>query len=360
MGWSKPGLLLVFTLLALAGVAEASQELEWLRVLRQNGELITARWHPAILPVDPASVEWKRVKPAKVTLYPQTSVRPGSSAREPTALLAKALYNESELALHLEWADGQLAATHDIGRFPDAVAAQWPVRYGRGVRLPYVGMGHPGHPVALWFWRADGRVETLAAEGFGSLTSQPSDGVIARSVWSRGQWSIVLKRSLTAPPGASIRLEPAVAGLVPLAFAVWNGEAGQRDGDKFLSAWHFLHFEKGKADPEYAKSLVWSPRIKGSPEAGKALMMTKGCMACHVYPGNPIPAEAGPDLTWAGGIHRPEYLLESLEEPSSIIVPNKGFYTVQEGKWVSTMPRLDLPAEELFNLVEYLRTLRGK
>jgi complex iron-sulfur molybdoenzyme family reductase subunit gamma len=273
------------------------------------------------------------------------------------ALYVRALYNGSELALHLQWADRGRDAIHDIGRFPDALAIQWPIRYGHGIKLPYVGMGHAGHPVAVWFWRADGRVETLAAEGFGSLTPQPSDGVLVNSVWKRGRWSVVLKRSLRTEPGASVQLDPAVAGLVPVAFAVWSGEAGQRDGDKLFSSWRLLHFERGAVDPRYVAGLAWAPRIKGDPKAGKMLMAAKGCAACHSYPGNPIPAEAGPDLTWAGGIHRPEYLLESMEEPSAIIVPDRRFYTVQHGETVSIMPKAALSSEELFHLVEHLRTL---
>jgi cytochrome c553 len=200
-------------------------------------------------------------------------------------------------------------------------------------------------------------VETLAAEGFGSLTPQPPDGVETKGVWDQGRWTVILKRFLKAPLGVHVQLKPAIAGLIPFALAVWNGEADQRDGDKYLSAWRFLFFEKSRVDPRYAKSLVWSPRIKGDPKTGKALMAKKGCVACHGYPGNPIPAEAGPDLTWAGAIHRPEYLLESLEEPSKAIVPDRNFYTVKEGKWVSTMPKLGLSARESSNLVEYLRAL---
>ncbi len=346
---------MLLILLVLGEVAQAGQDpMEWLAL---EGAIITARWRPGPLPVDPARAEWRGIEAAQVRLYPQSSVKPGSAAQEPVKLDVRALYNGKELALSMEWADGGRSATHDIGRFPDAVAVQWPIRYGAGVRLPYVGMGHKGHAVALWFWRAGGSAEMLAAEGFGSLTPQPSDGVIARSVWDRGRWKVVFKRSLAAPQGAYVRLEPASAGLVPLAFAVWNGEAGQRDGDKFLSPWLLLNFQRGKVDAEYAKSLVWAPRIKGDPEAGKALMTAKGCVACHSYPGNPIRAETGPDLTWAGAIHRPEYLLESIREPSAVIVPHPSFHAVVEGKQVSTMPKLDMPAEEVFHIVEHLRTL---
>lgn len=355
---SNPGLLLALVLLALGGLARPGRGEELLGPLVKGGEVITARWHLGPLPTDPGDVAWSQVEPAEVRLYPQATVRPRSATREPVALRMKALYNGAGLALCLEWADGQPAATHAIGRFPDAAAVQWPVRYGPGIRLPYVGMGDPGSPVALWFWRADGRMETLAAEGFGSLTSQPPDGVEAGAAWDQGRWRVVLKRPLTAPPGTCVQLRPATDGLVPFALAVWNGEATQRDGDKFLSGWHFLLFEQGKLDPRYAKGLVWSPRLRGDPKVGEALMIKRGCMVCHSYPANPIPTEVGPDLTYAGGIHRPDYLLESIRRPSALIVPDKTFSAVLKGRRVSTMPAVVIPQRELLHLVEYLRTLR--
>ncbi len=175
----------------------------------------------------------------------------------------------------------------------------------------------------------------------------------------RGRWRVALKRSLASPPGDHVRLEPALAGLVPVAFAVWNGEAGQRDGDKFLSAWRFLLFERGRVDADYARSLARSPGPKGDPRLGKALMAGKGCMACHNYPGNPVVTETGPDLTWAGVIHRPDYLLESVVEPSAVLVPDRKFHAVEGPRRISLMPKLDLSPEESAHLVAFLRTLRG-
>ncbi len=365
---SKPGLSLVLVLLALlGGVAKAGGGGESLGALKKKGEVVTARWHLGTLPTDPSNAAWSRIEPGEIRLYPQIMVRPKSAAREPIALRVKALYNQTDLAIHLEWADGQQATQHQIGRFPDAVAVQWPIRYGPGIELPYVGMGHVEHPVALWFWRADDRVETLAAEGFGSLTTQPPDGVEAKALWEQGRWRVVLKRSLTAPPGPYVQINPAMAGLVPFALAVWNGEVGQRDGDKFLAGWHYLHFEQGKVDPQYAMSLDWSPPIRGNPEVGKSLMLKLGCAACHSYPGSPTPTEIGPDLTYAGGIHQPDYLLESIQRPSAVIVPDvptavccgprQTFSTLTQGKRVSIMPALQISDQELLDLVEYLRTL---
>lgn len=345
-------------LLGVSLAVETSAQGDPLAPLRKDGEVITARWRAGALPLDPAGAEWQALEPARITLYPQSSVRPGSGAGGSRALSVRALYNKRDLALHLEWADSQRAARHDIGRFPDAVAVQWPIRYGPEVKLPYVGMGHAGHPVSIWFWRADGRVETLAAEGFGSLTPQPSDGIVARTAWEKGAWKVVLKRSLSARGSVHLQMKPSTAGLVPVAFAVWSGEAGQRDGDKFLSPWCLLHFERGKVDPGYITRLLWSPRVKGDPGAGRALMTAKGCIACHAYPGNPLQAETGPNLTYAGGIHRPDYLRESIADPSAVIVPGKTFSTFSQGTAASTMPALAVSESELVHLVEYLRTLR--
>jgi hypothetical protein len=44
----------------------------------------------------------------------------------------------------------------------------------------------------------------------------------------------------------------------------------------------------------------------------------------------------GPDLSHAGAIHRPEYLLESIIKPNAIIVPAPGYFDPASG--LSTMP----------------------
>lgn len=310
------------------------------------------------LPLDPDNAIWREAAVREISLYPQRSVQPASQQTAIETVRVQALHNEKELALRLEWADETPAQERDIGQFADAVAVQWPLNYGTGMGLPYVGMGHKGAPVALWFWRSDGDTQTLAAEGFGTLTKQSSDGVEVKGHWKDGSWRVVFKRAIKSEGEHHISLNPDNQGLVPLALAVWNGEKGQRNGRKQLSAWRVLYLEDGKVDSAYLQQLASMAPAQGNVETGKSLMTEKGCIGCHAFPDNPAQPSIGPDLGYAGGIHHADYLLESLTEPSKVVSPGKGFYTVHNGEYVSLMPPFQGTGQEQADIIAYLKTLQ--
>lgn len=347
-------LLLSALLLMLSACAPPSD----LAPLDAGGGAIIAKRVSGELPLDPDNQAWHEAAPNEVSVYPQRSVQPASQQTDVGAVRVQALHNGNELALRLEWVDETPAEKRDIGQFADAVALEWPVKYGVGVGLPYVGMGDASQPVALWLWRADGSMETLAAEGFGSLTIQSPDGVTARSAWKDGVWRIVIKRTFAATGEHSLVLDPDEQGMVPLAVAVWNGEQGQRSGRKRLSAWRVLYLEKGKVDPAYVQQLADISATQGNAETGKRLMTEKGCIACHAFPDNPAQPTGGPGLRYAGGMHRSDYLLESIDEPSKVIVPGKGFFTIQGGQRISLMPPFQGSEQERYDLLAYLKMLR--
>jgi DMSO reductase family type II enzyme heme b subunit len=288
--------------------------------------------------VDPLSPAWLAQTAVAVPLYPQASVPPVTKASK-GSLKVRAQRGAATLALHLEWADRKPATQRGIGTFADAAAVQWPQQ--AGAAPPYIGMGHRGAPVSLWFWHADGTAELLAAEGFGTLTVQPDGGVQAKGVWKNGVWRVVVSRTAAELPMDSM----------PVAFAVWNGEGAERDGLKRLSAWQTLRFEG-------AQTKVSLRDTAGNAARGKRLMQEKGCAACHAYPGNPARPAIGPDLRHAGGLHAPDYLEESLREPSKVVVPCKGCFAEQDGRRVSIMPPLEGSDAERADLLAYLRSLR--
>ncbi len=306
-------------------------------------------------PLDPDHQNWKAATPVEVTVYPQTSVPP--AARETTVgtVQVRALHNGEALALRLAWKDPAPAKKRGIRRFADAAAIQWPLRQGPGSALPYIGMGQPDDPVAVWLWRASGEAEALAAEGFGTLTAQPDDGLQARGSWADGTWRVVLRRRLAGEGEHSVALGVNHRGLFPLALAVWNGEASERNGMKRLSGWRVLYLEGRGASPESIDRLAERP-ANGDPERGRRLMREKGCVACHAYPDNPARPDIGPDLTYAGGIHRADYLRQSIAEPSAVVVPGEGYATVRDGAPASLMPPLQGSEQELEDLVAYLQS----
>ena len=322
----------------------------------RDDSAILAKQASAPLPLDPDDAAWQTAPATTVRVYPQNTMRLPGEIAEAGTVTARALYSAEELALRLEWSDASVEKARGVGTFADAASVQWPVQYGPGVRSPYIGMGNPGAPVTLWLWRADGTAETLAAEGFGTLTAQASDGIQVKGAWKDGRWRVVFRRKLAAGGEYCVRVDSAKQGLVPVALAVWNGAQAERNGAKRLSAWQVLRFEKGATDEQYARQLT-AP-VAGDAATGRRLMMEKACAACHAYPGNPAQPVLGPSLSYAGGIHSADYLLESIAEPSRVVVPGKGYSMVQDGKKVSLMPPFQGTEQERRDIAAFLQTLR--
>lgn len=88
-------------------------------------------------------------------------------------------------------------------------------------------------------------VHVLAAAGFGTLTGRPADSMAASG---HGGWQNGIYRVLFVAP---IRpTDPALeasfeAGSVPMAVAIWNGSAGDRNGTKLVSQWFHLLAQGG-------------------------------------------------------------------------------------------------------------------
>ncbi len=152
MGWHKASVCTAFALTACLGFSAAVYGQKPLAALRRQGEIIRAHWSAGPLSLDPEAPAWNQAESRRVLLYPQVTTNPHNISRTRLTAVVKALYNDDELAIFIEWPDGYAAKQRGIGKFSDALAIQFPTRYGAGVRLPYVGMGSPGRPVGIWFW----------------------------------------------------------------------------------------------------------------------------------------------------------------------------------------------------------------
>jgi DMSO reductase family type II enzyme heme b subunit len=60
-------------------------------------------------------------------------------------------------------------------------------------------------------------------------------------VYATDTYRVILRRSLVGKGDRAVSLTP--AGVVPVAFAVWNGSAGDRDGKKSVTIWQDLYIE---------------------------------------------------------------------------------------------------------------------
>ncbi|MFQ5751283.1 MAG: ethylbenzene dehydrogenase-related protein, partial [bacterium] len=82
--------------------------------------------------------------------------------------------------------------------------------------------------------------EDLAAQGFGTLKARPitDQKVEAKGVYDVGTYRVVLRRPFKGSGKYSADLNPGQT--IPVAFAVWNGSAGDRDGKKSVTIWQDL------------------------------------------------------------------------------------------------------------------------
>jgi cytochrome c oxidase cbb3-type subunit 2 len=258
--------------------------------------LLTARRVPGPLAETIPDPEWAAARPVSVAVTPLW----WRDHDEPELSVA-ALHDGRSLAVRLSWRDRTCNATAVRPQdFEDMAALQ----LFKGDREPFLGMGTADRPVDVWLWnpgmqagpgdfadvdtayphmsvdfypferpggdrphapdrqpadfvtarqagnlRADpdhgSTGSSLRAGGFGTATMRPrlSQLVAARGAYQgpEGRWTVVLRRPLGVPDGGGIPL--AAGDRLSVAFALWDGAAGDRNGQKMVSIWHDLRLE---------------------------------------------------------------------------------------------------------------------
>ncbi|HUL59898.1 MAG TPA: c-type cytochrome [Anaeromyxobacteraceae bacterium] len=353
---------------------------------------VEARDVPGPLAADPAAPLWDAIPAREVTAVPQRTVRLADrdanealAAAGPRLLAVRAACDGRDLAIAVDWGDPteDRSAPDATDAFGDAAALEVPLRFGAGLRLPYVGMGDDAMPVALYLARASAAGTTgreAVAAGFGSLTRADLGGakVAMRRDAARKAWRAVFLRPLEA------RASDLRRGLVPFALAVWDGARRERGGNKALTGWKLLRLPRFPADAGYAAELQ-RVRAPAGGDAARGKALAEGvCAACHAFAERrAAPPGVAPGLDGIGAIATPGYLRESLVDPSAVIVPSpnpnqhqdrsarpgvSGAYPNDErfvwwrrgesGERISKMPSFGaLPAGDLDAIVAYLVTL---
>jgi mono/diheme cytochrome c family protein len=97
----------------------------------------------------------------------------------------------------------------------------------------------------------------------------------------------------------------------------------------------------------------------GDPARGRAAFEQLGCHTCHAVRGESFaaPIAPGPELTGMGGHHPAAYFVESILNPSAVVVDGPG-YVGADGR--STMPAYpEMTVAQLADVVAYLGSLRS-
>ncbi|HWI65652.1 MAG TPA: ethylbenzene dehydrogenase-related protein [Symbiobacteriaceae bacterium] len=232
--------------------------------------------------LNPWDASWKKV--SAVTMPLTITNTPGAKARN---VSVKAVTDGTNMAIRLEWADDSKDVTtlrpQDFG---DQAAVQLSDQISNAC-MGQVGM----NPVHIWQWKADWQfgsrdmktqypniindgfhddtgkalltedlytrpafvagnpraaeskekpVESLIAEGFGTLTNAGAHPMQSKGEYQNGKWAVVFIRPLQGEAG-----DVSLSAAVPLqaAFAVWDGSQMQRDGMKYTTSWLVMQLE---------------------------------------------------------------------------------------------------------------------
>ena len=347
---------------------------------------------------------WEGAKAQNIAFYPQTTIEMNdadvmklNAENKAKNVSIKSLSDGENIAFLLKWQDGTKSVQEGYSStaYGDGFAVQFPTALDK---LPYIGMGSDGRAVVVHLQKATGKTyepngnkdvyhqvnssnqnafeanlkkykEEVAqagsgdyqrvylSEGFRSMTQlrDSSEESMMEMKYDKGFWTGVIVRKLKS---TNVDLS---SGNFPVAFALWDGEKKNRDGMKLLSPWVEVKVQNGKS------LATLSETKEGDVKNGEAVML-ENCAACHQYKEvKTAPNYMAPNLSNIGGYANESYLIESIIDPSAVVVPgyntaahpNFPWYTVDKGVRSSTMPPFShLDAKSLKDLVAYLKTLK--
>ncbi len=253
----------------LLGILVGAAMLGWLGipVVSSEGMIIRSSLIEGKVPTSPDDSAWEKIPPMTLPLSGQVFTRPVWP--EPTArsLTVRSVHDGKDIAFFLEWQDNTKNDKLTPGTFRDGMAIGLPL----GEAPAFFCMGQLDHYINIWHWKADWQsdldrraakakkpkkrgsvrrfeviprrassVEDLIGGGFSTLTSKRRQGrVQGQARWNRGVWQVVMRRALaSADQENEARLEP--GKLQAVAFAVWNGENKERNGQKAVAPWFQL------------------------------------------------------------------------------------------------------------------------
>jgi DMSO reductase family type II enzyme heme b subunit len=254
------------------GLLVGASVLAWLGVPAVSSEGMFIRSHllAGDIPATPEDSAWDKIPPMTLPLSGQVITRPVWPEPSARALIIRSVHNGTDIAFFLEWQDNTKNDRLTPGTFRDGVAVGLPL----GDAPAFFCMGQLDHYINIWHWKADWQsdidrraaksaerkeggevrrfeviprrassVEDLIGGGFSTLTSKQSQGRIqGKATWKDGVWRVVMRRPLASTdPENEARLDP--GRLQAIAFAVWNGENKERNGQKAVAPWFQLSID---------------------------------------------------------------------------------------------------------------------
>lgn len=201
---------------------------------QKNAQVLKAGFLDGPIPADPYAKAWEDAEFADFPLAGQIILEPRWFQPMHDVITARALYNDKEIAILLEWDDG--TQNKGEGKPPDQVALQLPTRALDGEK-PYFILGDAKNAVDHWRWSArDGLVRT-SAEGAARQSPREAGTLVGQGSYQDGQYRVILRRPLQGGDG-EVTFEP--GKFVPIAFQLWDGDNGEEGLKMSLSSWYYV------------------------------------------------------------------------------------------------------------------------
>ena len=351
--------------------------------------------------IGPLSKAWLSAEYTDVILYPHTIIKmidnessmlsENSKAKKARV---KALYDGKNLSLLIEWKDDTkniqeecCSKTHS-----DGFALQFPVNYSDVAKLPYINMGSKDRAVIVHLRNATeqkgdvyfrslqeyfemyhkpvkDRVKTdqgriFISEGYRFVNEIKDDDTLGLMdmIYKDGVWKGTLTRALKTE-----HLD-LTNGAFPVSIVMWDGNLSNHKRIEYISSWVAVKLFGANGGDELLETL--KSQVNGDLDNGEKLAM-KNCVVCHNFAANVMaPVNMAPNLSNVGGYSTVQYLMESIIDPSAVVVPGYNpnaksdfpWYNLDEvGNQISTMPSYDWMDEKSRNdLVSYFKSLKAE
>jgi DMSO reductase family type II enzyme heme b subunit len=228
--------------------------------------VITAKEVKGALPTAIDDKAWDSAEKVTFRMVPNIIKEPRLFTPLNDSVAVKVMYNKDEIAFLLEVDDrtdsrpGEKVSTqiHDaeLKMFADAFAIQLP-KQGSFIDSPVVEKplfrhGDKKHPVTIWYWNA-GSVKPEKAAMSALIDANGPDKKLlirhqdrtldANGKWKDGQWKVLMKRKrFPSEKSGDIQIEE--GKFIPVSFANWDGNNGEKGAKHTLTTWYWLFLPK--------------------------------------------------------------------------------------------------------------------
>lgn len=247
------------------------------RTVRAENTVVKANRIEGDVPADPMDPAWDTAELTTFMLVPQIFEKERVFSYSNDTITVSAFYNETEIAMMLEWddrtrsipGDPNIDKIADEEPYSDQVTVQLPVTIPEGTQKPYFINGDAGNPVNLLSWNSgtvDEKESISAANAKGTENMEERDatamGFSAVSAYKDGTWRVVMKRPLTTEDTDN-DLQLVEGRFIPIAFANWDGSNSETGSKHTRTTWYWLLLKPADSARPYIMALVVAGIIFG-------------------------------------------------------------------------------------------------